>query len=1193
MQNRVLFNRYADGFQIWDLTHPDNIHEIASVRNVDGVSSEVSFLKVLPSPRVPSGKTDKFESLRPLVAIISSSDTEDGTSASKKLLIYSLATHRIVETVDFGEGSDYDISALDVNERGIVVALTAPGENTRLVLLNQLSMQPLHPKQPFLNDVAYPGVFDLGTRLLAYVTTSEAPTDNPDSKHGEHEVEGGNVYQDLAKGVAKEVFGGVKILGGFAHQTFSSYWSGNSAAPAASTSPPVQPGFSRSPQRHARRASASVDYPDRISNSPHKREAVGTVMVRDIASPGMPVIAHFKPHDHPITGCKFSPSGRLLLTASRQGNVFHIHELRPSVGPGSRHMYKLARGFTHASVEDIVFNEDETWVAVTTSRGTTHLYAINPFGGLPDAGAHMYTGVVNWTAAAIEYPTSLNALNRIKQRHHVPDVILSERILEEFEPQTTLPTERRRGTHRRQNSQDSVSSTGTGTSEQTLAFFNRVQQHFNASGGGRHRAMIAAHFLPSTTVFASDPGDIGQFPDEFDDEGEFFNTEERDPITDERHLSQIANPSALLINRSKAPPVSTAAKLQSTASHLWQTLSPPAAAVVQHAAHGLASIPGLVKETRSRGPVATVRSRTASWGGANINHNSSQSLSHGAGGANGTLGRGMNGRRSIATHGSESSMAVQQELASQGSLSESERGPSFADMYVFNPLGVLTLHRCWISSVKNKKTINGRVMETAELELAPEDVAEWNLNRSGDWSLVKRSLAPPTGRKGAQHGNSKRTSHWNSQGEIKPYNTGINSGWKGQYPILSQFAANVNHGSTITYTQPHNLLWKSNQFTFQKYVGSTEEIQLEFAQGKLPSVQTQTLRRGIQFSTGKDNPLVDAVESDMSPRLSGMPMPSSNDSSRGHGRDVSYEGDSDVLSSDISAAMGSPLPSSANPNRVSAAIGRFSVSSQPDALSFEDAHRIDTGSAPGNSRPGYSGSGTHSTSYQQAFLSTPPAENTFKGRQGFLSGTSPASPSSIPTMTYGNTPISSPSPLASSFGTTAMGPNGYRSGSPGANHYSTNRHSQQMQARGIISQSASPASGSPLTSYGKSTQPVASVSPMMQSTLIMRSPDGDNEVALPGSASQTEDPEQTSPLDQDFMPSRRTPPYEGYSFDGDDDDGIAAPMMDSHEDEKGAIHVIPNGNHRYQPPMKPNHSNMVDQDTISFDDYVDDYGSFV
>ncbi|KAI7828843.1 hypothetical protein BC939DRAFT_51716 [Gamsiella multidivaricata] len=34
---------YADGFQIWDITHPDNIHEIVSIRNSE---TEVSFLKV-------------------------------------------------------------------------------------------------------------------------------------------------------------------------------------------------------------------------------------------------------------------------------------------------------------------------------------------------------------------------------------------------------------------------------------------------------------------------------------------------------------------------------------------------------------------------------------------------------------------------------------------------------------------------------------------------------------------------------------------------------------------------------------------------------------------------------------------------------------------------------------------------------------------------------------------------------------------------------------------------------------------------------------------------------------------------------------------------------------------------------------------------------------------------------------------
>jgi len=79
--------------------------------------------------------------------------------------------------------------------------------------LNQLTLQPLHQKQVALNDASYPGVFAFGTRLLAYVTTSDAPSDGADSKNGDTEPDSGNGYQDLAKGVAKEVYGGVKMLG--------------------------------------------------------------------------------------------------------------------------------------------------------------------------------------------------------------------------------------------------------------------------------------------------------------------------------------------------------------------------------------------------------------------------------------------------------------------------------------------------------------------------------------------------------------------------------------------------------------------------------------------------------------------------------------------------------------------------------------------------------------------------------------------------------------------------------------------------------------------------------------------------------------------------------------------------------------------------------------------------------------------
>lgn len=432
----------------------------------------------------------------------------------------------------------------------------------------------------------------------------------------------------------------------------------------------------------------------------------------------MSVVAHFKPHDHPITSCKFSPSGRLLLTVSRHGNVFHIHEVRPAMGLGSRHMYKLARGITHASVEDVVFNEDETWVAVTTSRGTTHLYAINPFGGSPDVGAHMYTGVVNWTATAIEYPTSLNALCRIKQRHHVPEVIVSaEHSGDLLDYQLPQPTDRRRGSLQRQSSQDSLSSTGNGQSEHNQGHLSRLQQHHTASSGGKQRAMIATYFLPSTTVFASDPANVALSPGEYDGAADgLFSTMTGDQGRRDSSASQTphAHSSSLLINRSKAPPVSTAARLQSTASHLWQTLSPPAAAVVQHAAHGLASLPGLVVETSRRGPVATVRSRTMSWTGANSSpgstkhHQYSSRDSRGDGISNGTQTRGADGQKSSATNDAQVPLAVQQQLASQGSLAEPERGPSYADMYVFNPLGILTLHRCWTSSVRSKKTYNGK-----------------------------------------------------------------------------------------------------------------------------------------------------------------------------------------------------------------------------------------------------------------------------------------------------------------------------------------------------------------------------------------------------------------------------------------------------------------------------------------------------
>lgn len=322
----------------------------------------------------------------------------------------------------------------------------------------------------------------------------------------------------------------------------------------------------------------------------------------------------------------------------------------------------------------------------------------------------MYSGVVNWTATAIEYPTSLNALCRIKQRHHIPDIIISAGNPDYIDGQ--YPHSPRHGSLKRQNSQDSVSSSGTGTSEHSQGHSSR-SPHLLVHSSGRQRSNISAYFLPSSTVFASDPGSVALSPEEYEGgaDGPLGSSISSDQSIqrDSSSHGPVTHSSNLLINRAKAPPVSTAARLQSTASHLWQTLSPPAAAVVQHAAHGLASLPGLVVESSRRGPVATVRSRTMSWTGANSSPGPARQPF--------PQGQSNSGANNALSNESNVPLAVQQQLASQGSLSEPERAPSFADIYVFNPLGMLTLHRCWVSSVRSKKTYNGMCVLYCSIEM--------------------------------------------------------------------------------------------------------------------------------------------------------------------------------------------------------------------------------------------------------------------------------------------------------------------------------------------------------------------------------------------------------------------------------------------------------------------------------------------
>ncbi|XP_017061576.1 breast carcinoma-amplified sequence 3 homolog isoform X2 [Drosophila ficusphila] len=114
---------------------------------------------------------------------------------------------------------------------------------------------------------------------------------------------------------------------------------------------------------------------------------------------GDPIVAHFVAHSEALVAMEFDSSGMLLLTADRRGHDFHVFRVQPHpVGPSLaavHHLYVLHRGDTSAKVQHIAFSLDSRWAAVSTLRGTTHVFPITPYGGAMGVRTHTSLHVVN------------------------------------------------------------------------------------------------------------------------------------------------------------------------------------------------------------------------------------------------------------------------------------------------------------------------------------------------------------------------------------------------------------------------------------------------------------------------------------------------------------------------------------------------------------------------------------------------------------------------------------------------------------------------------------------------------------------------------------------------------------------------------------------------------------------------------
>ncbi|XP_063636157.1 uncharacterized protein LOC134806762 [Cydia splendana] len=354
----LLILGYGSGVQVWLIPPSGEAQEVLSWRQ-----GTVRVLRILPTPQ----HGDCFTSKRPLIALC---DSASPGPTFCSLSFISIRGGEQVKSIKF-KNPILDVLA---NKRSVVVAFSerfavfdAGTLEDRMAITTCYPCPcPLGGSQP-INPLA------LGDRWLAYADKKLHPSKR---SSGGCEGEGVTSYTATVLHAAKSLSKGLRGLGeSVAH----------SLAGGRSTSQSPSP-----PNSDAQQAGV-VTILDIESNEYDDGQ--------DNEDPYDPIVAHFLAHSEAIIALKFDASGMLLVTADRRGHDFHVFRINPHpCGPSLasvHHLYILHRGDTTAKVQDIAISPDSRWTAITTLRGTTHVFAISPYGGACGVRTHTQPRVVN------------------------------------------------------------------------------------------------------------------------------------------------------------------------------------------------------------------------------------------------------------------------------------------------------------------------------------------------------------------------------------------------------------------------------------------------------------------------------------------------------------------------------------------------------------------------------------------------------------------------------------------------------------------------------------------------------------------------------------------------------------------------------------------------------------------------------
>uniref|UniRef100_A0A8R1V578 BCAS3 WD40 domain-containing protein n=1 Tax=Pristionchus pacificus TaxID=54126 RepID=A0A8R1V578_PRIPA len=322
----------ARGFQIWILNEDSNWEEVLSERQ-----GPIRLGKLLPQNPEPLNEHDKdvLGSQRPLFAIVDASSPNLDKQFCV-LTLLSLSTAQKLSKFTFDE----PISAIQTSNK-----FTALGLSSLIVVLDSFSLQERFRVNMSCPSEGFAPAMSLCSSFLAFA--------HPKPEQAELSCGG----LDLDQKETQSTMTGQMLQA-----------------------------ISRTMTTLNESVSGTVT------------RACGYLGVVDLLTPSSSipnypnVIARFLAHQSPLAHINFSPDGRCVATADECGNTFHVFLLLPhaiTVSLGAvQHLYRLHRGNTPAKLISSCWSLDGRWLTVATNHGTTHIFAVCPYGGPPSHRSH-------------------------------------------------------------------------------------------------------------------------------------------------------------------------------------------------------------------------------------------------------------------------------------------------------------------------------------------------------------------------------------------------------------------------------------------------------------------------------------------------------------------------------------------------------------------------------------------------------------------------------------------------------------------------------------------------------------------------------------------------------------------------------------------------------------------------------------